>query len=115
MPRTLPPLVSRLDVRSARPAPKRADAELQTPEHRGWRQAVLRLAGYQCQAIENGRRCTVVYPDRLFADHVLERKDGGAPLDVRNGQCLCGRHHTLKTNEERAKRMRQSFRASSGD
>ena len=37
----------------------------------------------------------------MFADHIVERKDGGADLDPRNGQCLCGRHHTMKTAQTR--------------
>jgi hypothetical protein len=41
----------------------------------------------------------------MFADHIVELKDGGAAFDVANGQCLCGSHHTLKTNAERARRM----------
>ncbi|MCA0032739.1 HNH endonuclease signature motif containing protein [Mesorhizobium sp. B263B2A] len=94
-----------VDLRSAKPIAKKADAELLTPEHRAWRTAVLQRAGYRCQAIEDGKRCHVSAPARLFADHIVERKDGGAPLDPRNGQCLCGSHHTLKTHAERVKRM----------
>jgi hypothetical protein len=41
----------------------------------------------------------------MFADHINERKDDGAALDVTNGQCLCAHHHGLKTFRERAKRM----------
>lgn len=48
-------------------------------------------------------RCAPV--ERLFADHIVELKDGGAPFDVANGQALCGAHHTLKTAAERQKRM----------
>lgn len=81
-----------------RQEPKRADPELMTPEHKAWRKAVLERAGHRCQAIENGHRCTKAAPaHRMFADHIIERKDGGAALDVRNGQCLCGSHHTSKT------------------
>lgn len=94
-----------VDLRSAQPIAKRADPELLTPEHRAWRTAVLQRAGYRCEAVVTGGRCRVSAPARLFADHIVERKDGGAPLDPRNGQCLCGSHHTLKTAAERAKRM----------
>jgi hypothetical protein len=76
--------VRRIDTRTAKPPPKKADAELLTPEHRAWRAAVLRLAGHRCQAIEQGKRCTVAAPARLFADRIIERKDGGDPLDVSN-------------------------------
>ena len=41
----------------------------------------------------------------MFADHIVELLDGGDPLDVSNGMLLCGKHHTLKTNRERDKRL----------
>lgn len=85
---------------------KVADAELLTPEHRAWRAAVLKRAGYRCEWIEAGKRCTKAAPtDRLIADHVIERKDSGAPLDPVNGQCLCVQHNTLKATRARARRM----------
>ena len=40
----------------------------------------------------------------MFADHITEIRDGGDPFDPANGQCLCGRCHTLKTNAARAAR-----------
>lgn len=105
MPKQIGRTIKQVDLRAAKPIAKKADAELLTPEHRAWRAAVLRLAGHRCQAIENGKRCQVAAPSRLFADHIVERKDGGDPLDVRNGQCLCGMHHSLKTSDARARRM----------
>jgi 5-methylcytosine-specific restriction enzyme A len=42
----------------------------------------------------------------MFADHVVELRDGGSPFDLANGRCLCGAHHTRKTNEARAKRWK---------
>lgn len=103
--RRIAPMVRALDTRSAAPAPKAADPELLTPEHQAWRTKVLQRAGYRCEAIEDGRRCSVTAPRRLFADHIHERKDGGARTDPANGQCLCGRHHTLKTVQARASRL----------
>src|SRR5690242_17323563 len=105
MVRTLRPSIGRMDVRSAQPAPKATDPDLLTREHRAWRWAVLQRAGHRCEAIDDGKRCEVRAPARLFADHIVERKDGGAPLDPRNGQCLCGSHHTLKTAAARSARM----------
>lgn len=109
MARQLRTAVRRLDIRTTMPAPKKADAELLTPQHRAWRAEVMRRAGHQCQAIDDGRRCHVSAPLRLFADHIRERKDGGDPLDPANGQCLCGRHHSLKTAKARAERMAERF------
>lgn len=105
----LSPTIRKMDSRTVRLPPKTADAELLTKEHQAWRAHVLRLAGHRCQAIEQGKRCTVAAPSRLFADHIVERRDGGAPLDVLNGQCLCGKHHTKKTAAARAKRMAERY------
>lgn len=108
----LGPRVAVLDTRTAKPAPKRADPELLTPEHQAWRRQVLKRAGYRCQWVENGKRCEKRAPEhRLIADHVVERKDGGARLDPRNGQCLCGAHNTLKGARARARRMGASLPA----
>lgn len=93
-----------LDTRSARPAPKVADAELLTPEHQVFRAAVLKRAGYRCEWVEAGQRCSRRAPDRLVADHKRERKDGGAFYDPANGQCLCIAHNTLKGAKARARR-----------
>lgn len=96
--RTLPPRVADLDLRRAKPPPKRADAELLTPEHQAWRQAVCERAGWQCQWMEHGARCqrSRARGDRMVADHVIERADGGALFDPNNGMCLCVEHNTRK-------------------
>lgn len=104
---TLKPRVPTADLRKVRPGPKRADPELLTPEHRAWREAVLRRAGDRCEWIENGVRCErVAQKDRLVADHIIERKDGGALYDTANGQCLCVAHNTLKGVRARAARLK---------
>ena len=107
MPRltTLAPRLGTLDTRTARPAQKVADPELLTPEHKAWRHEVLKRAGWKCQApgcIAHGRRGGV----RLYVDHIVERRDGGAVLDPANGQALCAKHHSEKTAQARTVRMR---------
>jgi 5-methylcytosine-specific restriction enzyme A len=99
----LKPRVAMASPRIA-PRPRQPDSYYSTPEHREWRVAVCRRAGWQCEAIEDGRRCdkSAMNGDRMFADHVTERSDGGA--DLGEGRCLCGAHHTVKTNRERARR-----------
>jgi 5-methylcytosine-specific restriction protein A len=42
---------------------------------------------------------------RLFGDHIIELRDGGAPLDKANVMLRCGSCHTRKTAEQRAKRL----------
>jgi 5-methylcytosine-specific restriction protein A len=46
----------------------------------------------------------------MYADHVVELKEGGSLLDLRNGQCLCGAHHQIKTVE--TKRFRNAWSGS---
>lgn len=85
--------------------PKVADPIYHTPEYRIWREAVIAGADRRCQAVEDGRRCWRAEPRyRMFADHRIEVRDGGALHDVGNGQCLCGSHHTSKTAAARARR-----------
>lgn len=94
-----------IDTRTVRPPPQKADDELLTAAHRAWAKAVKERAGWRCEAVDKGQRCQVSAPSRLFADHIIERRDGGDLTDLANGQCLCGKHHTAKTAAARAKRM----------
>ena len=107
--RTLAPLVPKGSGRTVAMAPKQVDPFYQSREYLAWREQVIALAGRRCVDVENGKRCHKAEPlHRMFADHIKERRDGGDPLDPANGQCLCGRHHSLKTAAERAKRLRHA-------
>lgn len=102
--RCLPPRMAPARPRVSAPA-KTADPHYLTPEHAAWRAAVIRRAGGLCQGEDcptPGRRA-----GRLYADHIVELRDGGAPLDLANGQALCARCHALKTLRERARRAAQ--------
>ena len=81
------------------PSPKRADPHYATPEHAAWRAQVLRAAHYRCEGLGCGAAGV-----RLFADHVVELRDGGKALDPANGQALCGACHARKTAAARAQR-----------
>ncbi len=96
--KTLAPLVPRSTGFTVKPPPKRADAELLTEQHKAWRLKVCSRAGWQCQWIEAGKRCerSAARGDRMIADHIVERADGGALYDEANGQCLCVQHNTQK-------------------
>jgi len=96
----LRPRLAVQDTRTARPAPKQRAAHYGTAEHEAWRAEVIRRADGMCQRPGCGRSHV-----RLFADHIRELKDGGAPLDVTNGQALCGSCHTRKTAAARAARQ----------
>ncbi len=97
---TLRPRLPLFDCASAKPPAKRADPHYLSAEHRRWRDAVIARAQGHCQWPGCGRR-----EPRMFADHIDELRDGGAALDLANGQCLCGRHHSLKTARTRATRL----------
>ena len=100
--RNLPPMIARQAPLVSTSVPKVADPHYLTPEHRAWRAAVIARAGGRCQSPTcQGRAPTA----RLFADHVRELRDGGAPLDLANGQALCGTCHARKTASARARRM----------
>jgi 5-methylcytosine-specific restriction endonuclease McrA len=94
MVKMLGPRITTLDVRSAKPAPKANDKFYFSRDYRAWREAVIARAGGRCQWPGCGTT-----EGRMHADHIIERRDGGADLDPRNGQCLCHRHHTLKTHQ----------------
>lgn len=84
--------------------PKVAKAVYGTPEFARWRRHVIARAGNQCEAID----CKT--PNRgaggrLYADHIKEISDGGAPYDLSNGQSLCASCHSRKTARARAKRF----------
>jgi 5-methylcytosine-specific restriction protein A len=101
--RNLPPRVAVADTRIARPGPKTVDPHYLTPEHRAWRAEVIRRSGGRCQDPD----CLTPHrtDQRLFADHVRELRDDGAPFDPANGLARCGACHTRKTLDERTRRM----------
>ena len=94
----LPFRIAHHDTRTAPSPPKQPDPYYASTAHRDWRAAVLVRAGHACQRC--GRRGV-----RLYADHIVELRDGGAALDMANGQALCGACHTTKTVAARAARM----------
>jgi 5-methylcytosine-specific restriction protein A len=106
--RSLGPMVRTIDTRTTPLPPKQKDPVYNTPEFRAWRAVVVHRAGGRCEAVDAfGLRCTKAEPEhRMYADHRIELRDGGALLDINNGQCLCASHHELKTYAARAQRMR---------
>lgn len=113
--RPLKPFLRTIDTRTVRPPPpqltdkqrfKAKDPFYDTPEFRAWRAKVVARAGGRCEAMEYGYRCTKTRQQtRMFADHIVEIRDGGAQFDVANGQCLCGPHHLMKTAQARRQRL----------
>ena len=100
--------VGTVDTRRVQPPPKVAASIYQTPEFKAWRADVIARAGGRCQAVDDAGRVCGRRERRMFADHIIELLDGGAPFDRANGQCLCGSHHTAKTALARALRADRS-------
>jgi hypothetical protein len=102
------PLPSRFDLYLPQRRAKIKNPIYDTPQFRAWRTAVIQRAKGRCQAIdEYGNSCPKQQPHhRMYADHIIELKDGGSLLDINNGQCLCSSHHELKTIAARRRRQR---------
>jgi hypothetical protein len=94
----LQPRIPSLTGRSVPWPDKLVKPHYHDPKHQDWSKQVRERAGYICE--QCGRS-----EFRMFADHIVELEDGGAPFDVSNGQCLCGACHTRKTIGERANRL----------
>lgn len=92
------PRIAAIDTRRVRPPAKRAEPFYLTRE---WRALMGRLL------YERGRRCEKCGAQgcRIFGDHIVELKDGGAALAERNVMLLCGACHSAKTARARAVRM----------
>lgn len=93
----LRPMVGGLADR-VKPPPKTADPFYTSKEWRGLVARVKRERGSFCQ------RCGSSH--RVIGDHIVELKDGGAPLDPNNVELLCFTHHQRKTADARARRAR---------
>ena len=106
--RTLRPLIRTADTRTVRPPPKVMEPIYNTPAFIAWRAEVIGRAGRRCEAVDkDGHRCGKAWPEhRIYADHIVELRDGGKPFDPSNGQALCASHHTIKTVKARARRYR---------
>lgn len=68
-------------------------------DHRAWRALIISRANGTCQWPGCNRR-----EPRMFADHIVEIRDCGSRTDPLNGQCLCGKHHSLKTYSAKMER-----------
>jgi 5-methylcytosine-specific restriction enzyme A len=91
-----------IDLTTAKVPVKRADPFYLTPAWRSLMTDIIKQRGRQCQ--ECGRiNC------RIFGDHIIELKDGGAELDPANIKLLCGMCHSRKTAARRADRASHHF------
>ncbi len=95
----LQPRVALANLRTAALPPKVADSFYSSPAWIALRDRVRREAGGRCQVAGCGR-----IERGMIVDHIVELKDGGAPLDRSNARLMCRSHHNQKTVTERAKR-----------
>lgn len=75
-----------------------------TPDWRRLIAALVRQRGARCE--QCGRTGV-----RIYGDHIVERRDGGAGLEAGNIQLLCGACHTAKTLQARGRRMAERYTA----
>lgn len=81
-------------------APKQAEPFYQSTAWRELVRSIRRKRGNRCQ------RPGCSSTDRIIADHIVERRDGGAELEERNIELLCFTHHEQKTAAARRTRAR---------
>jgi 5-methylcytosine-specific restriction protein A len=102
--RTLPPRLKPAQQARVKPADTAggaAKSHYQSAAHASWARAVKTRDGYRCVM------CGATGP-RLIADHIVEIKDGGAALDITNGETLCLSCHNKKTADSRRARSTAS-------
>lgn len=95
------------DTRKVKPPAKQAESFYVATQ---WKQLMAQIIK------ERGRRCedpsckTPHGPwGRVYGDHIVEIKDGGAPLDKANIMLRCSPCHGVKTVGERFKRGQSSL------
>lgn len=75
-------------------APKTADPFYLSSEWRAFATAIKQQRGWVCEACDADMRSN---RRALHADHIIERKDGGAEYDPANVICRCQPCHNRKT------------------
>lgn len=102
------PTLRTMNTRTVQVPSKQADSFYLSPAWRRLMAEIIRERGRICEDPHcNGR--THRPGMRVFGDHIVELKDGGAPLDKSNILLRCGASHTRKTAAVRAKRMAERY------
>ncbi len=101
----LPPRLSLAATSRVRPPPKQAAPFYTSPE---WRALIAEIIRHRGRACEDPRHDPAQPRTgiRIYGDHVVELRDGGAALDSRNIVLRCGPCHNRKTAAERVRRAR---------
>lgn len=109
-----------VDLRRVKPAEKTADPFYHAADWRElcqflketrWPLLIIRQ-GHCCEDPEC--RADHRIGQRIFFDHIVELRDGGAPLDPDNIIGRCGSSHTRKTLRVRGERMAEVVKGGGG-
>lgn len=100
--KTLGPRLKTFDTRSVRPPEKVVESFYASAEWKEISRAIRERDRYKC--VKCGNK-----DGRLYVDHIIERKDGGADFDHENLETLCAPCHGLKTTGERVKRGARQY------
>jgi 5-methylcytosine-specific restriction protein A len=100
--RTLGPRLKPIDTRTVRPPPKVVESFYSSAEWKQTAADIKRRDEYRC--VKCGSR-----DGRLYVDHIIERKDGGADYDHANLQVVCSPCHGKKGASERVKRGAREY------
>jgi len=84
-------------------APKTAAPFYLSKEWRALITMIKQKRGHYCQDPQHPHGVPR-WKGRLYGDHVVELRDGGAPLDPSNIMLRCASCHTRKTAEQRGAR-----------
>lgn len=87
------------------PQSKQVDPFYTSPEWRSLMRHIKQVRGDRCQDPEHRSE----HPRsgvRIYGDHIIERKDGGAPLEASNVMLRCSPCHQRKTAAVRGQRYR---------
>ncbi len=97
------PRLATADTRAIRRDAKVALPFYSSPEWRALMKALIAKRGRRCEKTACRRACdSDGHAVRIFGDHIIELRDGGAPLDPDNVMLLCGACHARKTADARA-------------
>lgn len=101
--KTLRPRLALIETRKLKPPDKVAESFYLSPEWRALIRHIIHVRGRRCED-PNCKTPHRGVGQRIFGDHIVERKDGGAELDQRNVMLRCSPCHGRKTAAERGKR-----------
>jgi hypothetical protein len=99
----VPPAAARLSRR-----PKISDQFYSSPEWRALVGHLIATRGRRCE----DPNCATPYrgaDQKIYGDHVIELRDGGAPLDAGNVMLRCAPCHGRKTADEARRRMARKW------